>query len=99
MADVFTGTAVVDLGASPGAGEGTFNVTGQALIAADAIVRAWIRPLATVDHSVDEHTLEPLLVTAHTIVPGVGFTITVAPTQEGQYGVWSVAWEWQAISR
>lgn len=99
MRDVFSGTAVVDLGAFPGSGEGTFVVTGQADIAEDAIPRAWIRPFATADHTIDEHTLEPLLVTAHTVVPGVGFTITVAPTQEGQYGLWSVAWSWQAKSR
>lgn len=96
MRDVYSGTAVVDLGAFPGAGEATFAVTGQTDIAEDAVPRAWIRPAATADHSIDEHTLEPLLVSAYGVVPGVGFTIRVASTQPRQYGVWSVGWQWQA---
>jgi hypothetical protein len=98
VSQVVTGLAVVDLGAFPGAGEGTFAVTGQTEIASDAVVSAWLRPAATADHTIDEHKLESLLVSAHDVVPGVGFTITVAPTQEGQYGLWSVAWTWQARS-
>lgn len=88
------GVRIVDLGAFPGAGEGTYVVTGQPDILPTASVRAWVTPVATDDHSADEHRLEPLLAFAGDVVAGVGLTLTVTPTQEGQYGKWSVGFEW-----
>lgn len=69
------GTAVLDFGAFPGQSHVTAAVIGQAAIVAGSIVRAWIRPVATADHSADEHMLETLDVHAADIVAGVGFTI------------------------
>ena len=70
-----TGTATVDFGAFPGSSHASVVVTGQAGIVAGSIVQAWVRPVATADHSADEHMLETLKVVASDIVAGTGFTI------------------------
>jgi hypothetical protein len=70
-----SGTAVLDFGAFPGTSDASVAVTGQAGIVSGSIVRAWIRPVATADHSADEHLLETMSVVAGNIVAGTGFTI------------------------
>ena len=70
-----TGTATLDFGAFPGASDASVAVTGQASIVAGSLVEAWIRPVATADHSADEHMLETIKVFAANIVAGTGFTI------------------------
>lgn len=69
------GTATVDFGAFPGSSHASVVVTGQAGIVAGSVVQAWIRPVATADHSADEHMLETLRVHASDIVAGTGFTV------------------------
>ena len=69
------GTATVDFGAFPGSSHASVVVTGQASIVAGSVVQAWIRPVATADHSADEHMLETLKVHASSIVAGTGFTV------------------------
>ena len=69
------GTATVDFGAFPGSSHASVVVTGQAGIVAGSVVQAWIRPVATADHSADEHMLETLKVHAADIVAGTGFTV------------------------
>ena len=69
------GTATLDFGAFPGESDATVAVTGQAAIVAGSLVEAWIRPVATADHSADEHMLETLKIFAADIVAGAGFTI------------------------
>jgi hypothetical protein len=69
------GTATVNFGAFPGSSHATVAVTGQTGIVAGSIVNAWIRPVATADHSADEHMLETIKVHASDIVAGTGFTI------------------------
>jgi hypothetical protein len=90
-----TGTATLDFGAFPGKLDASVAVTGQAGIVSGSLVEAWIRPIATTLHSVDEHIMANgmLDVIAHTIVAGTGFTITgtvrdVSPgagSVDGQY--------------
>ncbi len=70
-----TGTATLNFGAFPGASHATVAVTGQAAIVAGSLVEAWIRPVATSDHTADEHMVETLKVMASDIVAGTGFTI------------------------
>ena len=77
-----SGTAIVDFGAFPGASDASVAVTGQGAIVAASLVEAWIRPLATADHSADEHMLETLRVVARDIVPGTGFTIYAINTSQ-----------------
>jgi hypothetical protein len=94
-----SGTATLDFGAFPGKTDATVAVTGQTGIVAGSLVGAWIRPVATADHSIDEHRVEALEVTADTIVAGTGFTIFGTSTSQfGNstllYGTWTVAWAW-----
>lgn len=69
------GTATLNFGAAPGTFDTTVAVTGQAAILAGSLVEAWVFPLATADHSADEHMLETLKVVARDVVAGTGFTI------------------------
>ncbi len=70
-----TGTTTVDFGAFPGASDASVAVTGQTAIVAGSLVEAWLRPVATADHSADEHLVESIQVIAYNIVAGTGFTI------------------------
>lgn len=69
------GTATLDFGAFPGASDASVAVTGQAGIVAGSLVEAWIRPVATADHTDTEHMVETLKVFAAAIVAATGFTI------------------------
>lgn len=100
------GTATLDFGTFPGKSDTSVVVTGQAGIVASSIVNAWIRLVATADHSADEHMLETINIRAGNIVAGVGFTIygvnSSYTNEEGTghgrgtriYGQWTVAWNW-----
>lgn len=70
-----TGTAVLDFGAFPGKSDASVAVTGQGGIVDGSLVEAWIRPVATADHDVDDHLFEMLGIRAGNIVAGTGFTI------------------------
>lgn len=104
-----TGTATLDFGAFPGASDASVAVTGQAAIVAGSLVEAWLRPIATTDHTEDEHMVETLKVVAGNIVAATGFTIYGFNTNNinepletnnrgGRgtrlYGKWTVAWAW-----
>ena len=95
----YTGTALLDFGAFPGASDAALAVTGQGAIAASSIVQCWITPVATADHSADEHLANPPRVQAGNIAAGTGFTIygfnddRIGDTRV--YGAWSVNWRWQ----
>jgi len=69
------GTATIDFGAFPGTSDASVAVTGQAAIGAASLVEAWIRPVATADHTDTEHMVETISVFAASIVAGTGFTI------------------------
>jgi hypothetical protein len=76
------GTTTITFGAFPGASDASVAVTGQAGITGTSLVEAWIYPVATADHSVDEHMLEPFRVFAHSISAGTGFTISAFSTNQ-----------------
>lgn len=69
------GTATLDFGAFPGKSDASVAVTGQASIVAGSLVEAWIRPVATANHTSDEHMLETIKVFAAGISAGTGFII------------------------
>lgn len=69
------GTATLDFEAFPGKSDASVTVVGQAAILAGSVVQAWLRPVATADHTADEHMAETISVFAGNIVAGVGFTI------------------------
>lgn len=99
-----SGTATLDFGAFPGASDTSVAVTGQTGIVSGSIVGAWLRPVATADHSADEHLVETIRIEAGNIVAGTGFTIygfnssqlIESPSGTGTrlYGTWTVAWAW-----
>ncbi len=93
-----SGAATIDFGPFPGSSDTTVSVTGQASILSGSKVQAWIRPVATADHSADEHLVEPIQIIAGNIVVGVGFTIYGLNTnQRGDTrlsGQFNVMWNW-----
>lgn len=92
------GTGLLDFGAFPGASDATLTVTGLPGISASAAVEAWISPVATSDHTADEHLANPPRVYAGNIVANVGFTIYGVNDDRGDeltYGKWSVNWRYQ----
>ena len=68
------GTAILDFGAFPGQTDTSLAVADAAILAG-SLVEAWIWPLATADHTADEHIVEPLNVFAGNVQAGVGFTL------------------------
>lgn len=76
------GTATLDFGVFPGKSDTSVEVTAQAAIVGGSLVEAWIRPVATADHSADEHMVETIKVFAGNISAGVGFTIYGFNTSE-----------------
>ena len=69
------GTALIDFGAYPGTPDTQTVITGQPAILSGSIVKVWIAPAATTDHSADEHLVDAPKVFAGNIVAGTGFTI------------------------
>lgn len=69
------GTVEVDFGS--GGTHATVNVTGQTGILSGSLVEAWLMPIATADHSADEHIIaqHELRVVAGPPSAGIGFTI------------------------
>ena len=76
------GTTTIDFGAFPGASDTSVAVTGQGSILSGSLVEAWIWPVATSDHTADEHLLETIKVFAGNVVAGVGFTIYALNTSQ-----------------
>ena len=88
------GTTTVDFGALPGSPEANAVTTGQTGISAGSLVEAWILPVASADHSADEHRVDPPRVVAGDIVAGTGFTIYALANTGRAYGLWTAAWVW-----
>lgn len=87
-----TGSAVLDFGATSVA-DASVVITGQAEILATSKVEAFIRLEASADHSIDEHRVEPIKITAGNIVAGTGFTI-YGESNLQTYGLWNITWVW-----
>lgn len=69
-------------------------VTGQTSILSGSLVEAWLFPVATSDHSADEHLVENVTIRASAPTAGVGFTIYGFPTRGSLRGAFTVAWAW-----
>lgn len=90
------GTTTINFGALPGTQEASVAVTGQTSILSGSLVEAWIFPVATADHTVAEHYVDPPpSIIAGEVVAGTGFTIRgTCPDGKNRYGQWTVAWVW-----
>jgi hypothetical protein len=99
-----TGTATLDFGVFAAGTdaighpqtEASVAVTGQGAIVAGSALEAWVRvePAGSADHSMDEHRLENLHISAGNIVAGTGFTIYGECLLGGTYGAFTVNWAW-----
>src|SRR5215469_3632640 len=94
------GQTTINFGAFPGNPDASVVITGQGGILATSLVEAWIQPIATADHSVAEHYIDPPRVMAGEIVAGTGFTIRGfgsgfnTGNLASMYGLWTVDWAW-----
>ncbi|HSW91836.1 MAG TPA: hypothetical protein VLG09_04275 [Candidatus Saccharimonadales bacterium] len=69
------GSTTVDFGSFPGASNTSVAITGIPSILTTSLIEAWLLPVATADHSADEHIVDGPIITAGNISLGVGFTI------------------------
>lgn len=82
------GTAVLDFGAFPGSSVTTVDVVASGVISTSA-VEAWIRPVASADHTAEDHMVVPMRVVGSYLSDGniriMGFnTNDVMPPEEVQ---------------
>jgi len=90
-----TGTATLDFGAAPGTtSDVSVDVAGQAAIVAGSLVEAWMRDVATADHTADEARIEQVKIVAGAIVAGTGFTIYGEVERGFVWGQFTVNWVW-----
>ncbi len=88
-----TGTAILDYGSTPGTNNVSTVITGQAAIASNSYVEAWIMAEPTATHNAYEHRLVPIKLVCGDIVAGTGFTI-YATTEWRLDGTFNVRWVW-----
>jgi hypothetical protein len=90
-----TGRTILDFGPWPGSSQASTSVVGQLGIQFTSFVSADISLWApTADHSIDEHRVEQLKVTAGNIVGGDGFTIYGECLNSLTYGQYTIDWVW-----
>ena len=86
-----TGIATLNFGAFPGASHATVDAAAAGVVAS-SLIEAWVRGIATADHSVDEHMVETLKVVGVYLSDGNirihGFNtnqVVPPPTHEGDF--------------
>lgn len=79
------GVNTVDFGVFPGSLHATKVITGQTGITADSRIEVWIDTKDSVDHSADEHQLEPLRCGYRDVIAGAGFMAVV--TYAGEHSM------------
>jgi hypothetical protein len=75
------GRTTIDFGAFPGSSHASVDVSGQTGLVADSEVEAWLIPVATADHTADEHKVETIKAVASYKVDGT-LTIDAFNTSE-----------------
>lgn len=99
-----SGTVSLDFGAFPGATDTTLDVTATGVGPTNK-VEAWLVPVATSDHSVDEHLIEEIVVSGYykttntiTIAGRIALTAGGPGSRSNNahrlYGTWTVGWVW-----
>jgi hypothetical protein len=89
-----SGTEEIDFGEFPGAPEAGSTVFGQPSITITSLIRVWIHPVATADHSADEHNIESIKVFVGHVIAGGGFTFYAQCALGGKlYGKFNIAWD------
>jgi hypothetical protein len=85
-----SGIVTLDFGAS--SNTATVNVTGVSRIDAESVIFCAMRIEPTADHTVDDMLVDPIRLSALSIVPGVGFTIFGAMDNAPANGKYLVQW-------
>ena len=75
-----SGVATLDFGAFPGSASPALVVAAADVADPNAVLDAWIIPVATVDHTADEHAADPPRVIATNTTPGTSITIYGFPS-------------------
>lgn len=101
-----SGNTTVNFGSiGVGSTAATVDVTGQTGFTVSSQVEAWLQPVATADHTIDEHRVEEIEVFGAWQVDG---TIRIYAEWEPDgggsngdrkgngmpYGLWTVGWVW-----
>lgn len=73
------GTSLIDFGAFPGTNFASVTVAAADIAVPAAVIDAWVTPIATVDHSADEHLMDPPLVVS-AVISGSNIVITGVPS-------------------
>lgn len=93
------GHALVDFGSFPGAAMADVMIDNQPGIDTGSLVRCWIAPAQTADHSPDEHAIEQIDCRVRQVRAGRGFTLTAFCTGAGLlYGQWRLGWMYAGAS-
>jgi hypothetical protein len=79
-----SGSTTINFGAFPGAPAAQVDVTGQTGFVASSPLEAWLLPIATADHSIDEHMIEEMTVRAHWIADGSFRIVAIADPRQQQ---------------
>lgn len=74
------GVATINFGAFPGAPSAQLTIAASDVDDPNAVIDAWIVPIATADHSADEHSADPPLVSAQV----VGVTLVINAFASGR---------------
>lgn len=86
------GQGVVDFGA--GADLATLTITGIPDILSTSNVDAWLVLKDSVDHTLDEHLIEAIDVSAGNITVGVGFVVYARTRNTALRGKYNIGWAW-----
>jgi hypothetical protein len=97
-----SGTVSLTFGALPGSSDASVAVTGQSTIGSGSLPEAWVLPIATSDHTADEHVAEGLRLYTGNVIAGTGFTVyavhdhgdTTTGKDHFAWGTFNVAWAW-----
>lgn len=86
-----SGIAPVDFGT--GNTDASVSVSSALiLVGATPVVR--ILPGTTINNTLDDHLIEDLTCIAHSVVPGVGFTIYVKCNTLRAHGIYNITWSY-----
>jgi hypothetical protein len=84
------GVATLDFGS--GSMDASAVLTGIGSMLADDMITVSTRIEATPEHNVDDFLIDPIRVDAHSIVAGVGFTITGRMDNAPANGTYIINW-------
>lgn len=103
---MITGKGIIDFGAFPGSDYATTTVTGipASQVKTGQQILVWVGQEATPDHTLDEHRLATIRLSADTIVENASFRVVGTEAephahkgkrQAPLYGVWSFSFMYQ----